>query len=201
MTTIFIMAQGQQTRMGAAVSVPKQLLEVNGEPIVSRTIRLLGARPFFVVAETNDHWRALDHPTPILTLPNPGKHLVNGIMACKQFWTDDTLFLLGDVIYSRATFDRILLEKTRSLLVWGRTTPNFVTKRGWPEMYALRFGPGGAHRITEQAAACQNLHDVCVKIAWKDEFREVSDFTDDIDWPKDLETLPALSEAVRQEEL
>lgn len=199
MTTIFIMAQGNQARMGAALATPKQLLEVNGEPIISRTIRLLGPRPFFVVAEANDHWRALDHPTPILTLPSQGNYLVPGIMACKQFWTDDTLFLLGDVVYSKAVLDRILIEQTRALLIWGRTKPNPVTKRSWPEMYALRFGPGGANRITEQAAACKTLHDIREKVSGGSEFQEVSDYTDDIDWPKDLETLPALSEAVRQE--
>lgn len=201
MTTIFIMAQGQQTRMGGSLVAPKQMLEVAGEPIICRTARLLGQRSFQfqVVVEQTPDWLAFG--LPIVTLPAPGTCLVRGIVACRSAWTDDTLFLLGDVIYSRALLGRILDERTDGIRLWGRLREHPITKRNWREMYALRFGRDGAARIVAQESACRNLHDIHERIVGAGEFVEVfeDDYTDDIDYPRDLETLPLLSEAVKAE--
>lgn len=198
---IIVMAQGSQARMRRSIGgTPKQFLEVAGEPIIKRTLRLVDGLRVAVVGRKE--WATSLPGTDIVNLQCPGENVVQGIFQCGSLWEDDALFLLGDVVYSRRLLGRILGERTPGVLVWGRVgRPNPVTGRAYDEMYALRLGVEGAIRFVRLAYTCSNLHDVRKLIARQDEFRPVDadDYTDDVDLPEDLPLLPLLGGAVLKE--
>lgn len=196
------MAQGEQKRMGNSISEPKQLIEVAGEPIIARTYRMLREWDCdsTVVARERDGGFC---KFPCMELDNPGPCLITGILECLKVIPKgrELLFLLGDVIYQRSDLKRIVAEETRSVLLWGRDKENPLTKRRRAEMYALRVGVFGLARIGKALEkGCANLHDIRLSITDHNEYREVTGWTDDIDYPEDLKLLPAFGEAIKAEE-
>jgi hypothetical protein len=144
-TQIWIMCQGEQRRL-AHLGHPKHLLEVNGEPILRRTLRLL---------------RELDAPHPVVvgrgdltlealldaekrgacedkldlelgvtrhrvyhrhaTLDDPGNCILDGIAAIVNPNADArTVVLLGDVVWSRDALTSVMVDD-RPLFFAGTT--------------------------------------------------------------------------------
>jgi hypothetical protein len=110
-TQILIMCQGSQSRL-PDLDRPKQLLEVAGEPLLVRTHRLVrelcpGA------AITTIGRAALERASDVLvTLPDPGNCIVDGIEQTRWCWgRDRTVVLLGDVAFSRAALAGIFADE------------------------------------------------------------------------------------------
>lgn len=131
---VIVLAQGMQTRLGAPEQVGyKQLLplpECAGVPILVRTYRQLRMRPekfdITIVSWLKVHagvagspfhgdpfiaWRA-----DLITLPDPGNSSLKGIhrvLHAPGVWSaegdpsEDTIVLLGDVVYSWACLDAL----------------------------------------------------------------------------------------------
>lgn len=121
---IFILAAGEQQRWG---DYPiKQLLPINGEPLILRTIRLLGGNNPIIVTHRAEIYNQV---------------LTRCIVPCKHRWTVETLLatylqwkseqiiiLLGDVLYSPKTLAQILPCRAK-----------FVAFGNIQEIYALSF--------------------------------------------------------------
>ena len=141
---VLIMAQGQQSRL-AHLDHPKHLLEVDGEPILGRTLRLLRelapkATPTVI------GWPALlCHAQSLVTLPEPGQCILDGIDATRFLWgSGRVLVLLGDVIFSRAALSNILADG-RDLFFAG--TPELSASDG--EVFAMGFAPAARKLLDE----------------------------------------------------
>jgi molybdopterin-guanine dinucleotide biosynthesis protein A len=149
MTAVIVFAQGQQRRL-PLLATRKQLLAVNGEPIIARTLRLvdemMSAPPAvkFVVG-----WPDLERACcrgSLVTLASPGGSIAEGIYQSTALWSPNgrTHLLLGDVVYSRATL-RAILEDERRVVAAG--TPELSGSTG--EVFALSFAAAAAPDVIE----------------------------------------------------
>jgi hypothetical protein len=145
---VLIMAQGQQRRL-PMIRGPKHLLEVGGEPILTRTLRLLAAHiggasgspvvvfgpPELMLAVGADADAGLRHPL-LGQILDPGFCIVDGILAARPAWNEEgrTLVLLGDVVWSRAALATVIAD-TRPVVFTG--TPVLSPSEG--EVFALGF--------------------------------------------------------------
>lgn len=130
-----IMAQGKQTRMGS-LAHPKQLLVVNGEPLLARSLRLFGSA-VTVCWPSLGLWAADIQGFVRYSLPRPGNCILQGLAAARRLWRDHkgrTLVLLGDVFYTEAAAEAILRDP-RPLFFAG--TSNVSPSEG--ELFAFSF--------------------------------------------------------------
>ncbi len=209
------MAQGRQERL-AELGHPKQLLEIApGETILARTIRLLKEIIFpepedeiDVVGSTE--LASSTHGASLIPLDDPGFCILDGL-ARKRLIADRTVVLLGDVVYSRRAISTILgIEQ--DLFFFG--TPDLTNSTG--EIFAFGFSLerlGDVRRALDEAP-CRRaqvdkgqpghlrylMRDLGIVVGGPG-YIESTDWTKDIDTPKDLrEVLPHLREMVALEE-
>jgi hypothetical protein len=134
------MAQGRQERLEGILDVPKQALNVGGEPIVRRTQRLLedyvAPGEITVVGWPTFHNLDLIAPGVTLqTLNDPGTCIVLGLHRARAWrnWNHDRfVILLGDVVYSKNSLRAIFSER-RELVFAGSSD----LSRGAGEVYAV----------------------------------------------------------------
>lgn len=207
------MAQGEQQRL-AALGYPKQMVQVCGEPNIARTIRLLkaahgGACDITVVARATVEWKALATSTGVSlrALPDTGDGILDGLRNSLAMWSKDavTLVLLGDVVWTEAALQGGLTAEPRPLTFIGRSGPNTITGRPWPELFGLSIAPSAARRLLALLADKEAQR----SDAWPGEngklwslvrtlratrqipmsMFEIDDATDDVDVPEDMEHL------------
>jgi len=130
---IFILAQGRGSRwIGNSkilrATLPcdyKQLVPVNGEPNIFRTIRMLEEmeKEYMIVAEkemfTNLQLCCLSGK--LVTLKKPG-NILNGIFQLLHYVNETSTFLLGDVIFSKHALNKIVEYDVDKYTLWGRNS-------------------------------------------------------------------------------
>jgi len=207
------MAQGEQQRL-AALGYPKQMVQVCGEPNIARTVRLLKTRVFpgtcdiALVARATAEWTALAASTgaTLRTLSNTGDCILDGLRNSSHLWSKDaaTLVILGDVVWTEAALQKVAQPPT-PLMFLGRSGPNTVTGRPWPELFGLAFAPSAARRLltlladkeAQQAGAWLGengklwnlLRTLRATRQIPTAMIEIDDATDDVDVPEDVERL------------
>ena len=141
---VLIMSDGLGSRWDNHANRFKQLIDINGVPLICRTIEQV--KPF-------DHNIILIAPEPFndiipagisLTTLGYREHekrpLLDGILRCKKFWTERTFILLGDVIYSNYAIETIFSVELDSWIM-GRCKPNPVTGKKASELFSFVFNP------------------------------------------------------------
>lgn len=107
---------------------PRQLLEVNGEPIVARTIRLLRENGIedIAISSNNDIFEQFGVPV----LRHTNEYIAYEYDNCDGYWcnafypTDSpTCYLFGDVVYSPAAIKTIIDTETDDIMFFGSAPP------------------------------------------------------------------------------
>lgn len=108
-----IMCGGTYTKF----KIPRQLLMINGEPIVERTIRLLrqnGAKDIFVSANDLKHFSHLS--VPMIYNGADEDFICNGYNDNTGMWVDafvpypgDVTYIMGDVVFSDKAIETIVM--------------------------------------------------------------------------------------------
>ena len=180
---------------------PRQLLELGGEKLLYRTIRLLRERN-------------LD---PYITVPSLGFYGDTGcreiigkdasgmgrFLNFKDYLKDYAYFFYGDVYYTPEAIDTILKDENEWRM-FGRAQASSVEGKAWGEPFAFKvdkYVMGKAQELKERIKELSlkkcigwdlyrylngyepNIHFV------KDNFTEIDDFTEDIDRVADYEKL------------
>lgn len=125
-------------------STPRQLLPVDGEPVVARTIRLLREHGVtdIAISSGNDVFRQFG--VPVLkhdnsyTANGPGR--VSGCWCDAFYPTDDpACYLFGDVIFSPAAIQTIIETETEDIQFFA-SAPPFAPeyRKPWAEPFALK---------------------------------------------------------------
>lgn len=185
---------------------PRQLLEIFGEQVVARTIRLLrecGVEDIAITANGDD----FNHlGVEVIHHNNPFIGYVGG-----QYWVDafplgdePVCYMLGDVVYSLNAVKRIVEAQTNDIEFFASTPPfdKRYTKK-WAEPFAFKVV--NTARFAEAVAKTKRLQDegkfLRVPIAWelwqviKDtplnkidyrNYKAINDYTCDIDEQKDI---------------
>jgi len=130
------MAHGLQERwvVGAHRSFrAKHLLPIKDKtPMLKRTIDLFEPHgDIFTFA-----WKWYEEWIEYSCLPiHPVRSLLDGVLQTRQYWSDRTIFLLGDVLFSRqAVLD---ISKINKLKFFGRPAPNRVTGKRASELFGF----------------------------------------------------------------
>lgn len=122
---VLVMAQGEQRRL-ANLGHPKHLIEVCGETILGRTLRLARAHlpeaVCHVIGLPAHQAVCRSHGAELHTLAAPGTCILDGIIGSSSWWNRPgrSIVLLGDVVFSRAAMASVIADQ-RPLVFAGTT--------------------------------------------------------------------------------
>ncbi len=169
MPTVFITAAGKAERFNGDV---KQLLPINGEPIIRRTIRLIREYnpdiPIYVIAW--DDRLKFDDVLVIDTVKTTHS-VIESILFSRQYWDQQNVFLMGDVIFHPHTLQNILSYGKTGM--FGRR--EHVVKPG-SERFAVTINQADFEYMENLCATCHDVIDrgdghgglFCLSVAAKD---------------------------------
>ncbi len=135
MTRIIILCAGQANRW--APKSLKQLVPIDGEPLLHRTVRLL--RSF----EYDDIYIACIDPKLRIEgckhfTPSDARWTASTLYSSRHLWDNRTIILLGDVYYTEESLTKIL-ECPSELKFIGRLGPSSFTGCPYGEIFGLLF--------------------------------------------------------------
>ena len=148
---VFLLAAGSSKRFNGTI---KQLLPIDGEPLIRRTIRMIrefdNHIPIYVVTWHDE----LKFPDVIVvdTKTRP-RQLQNTILATEPYWGDRNVFLLADVIFDKTTLRKILSYSGDPVIFAADKCP----AKSHSERFALTFPRVQSERIKDLCSQSAQL--------------------------------------------
>jgi hypothetical protein len=193
--------------MGSALPYPKQFIPVNGEPIIARTLRLLrelGVEdfPYIVIPKGQSELYTFEGTATIELPETPfGGLLFNIDRAVRSSRHQEPVtVLLGDVCWSKRALEQTLdVPAEWEPCIVGRFTGSEVTGKPWDERFAVIARPEFFARHAD--AINLKLLSLTAELSGMNRLSiSPTDYTDDIDFPHELEhILPNLMRLAREE--
>jgi MobA-like NTP transferase domain len=155
---VVLLASGEQTRWHGVGR--KQLAPVDGEPVMLRTLRLVGrhldTRPL-VVTQCEEIARAVAGQADVLALPPEQRRwAVETALSSSAAWGESTWILLGDVYWTDSAIERVMRinrsnppqyfistgykTSEKVLGFWRRRRARRSGDKRWDEILGLWFG-------------------------------------------------------------
>lgn len=104
---VVILCGGMGARWAEKSSIPKQLVEINGEPILVRTVRQLRSRGIKnIIILTSDPRLKLEGC--LNYLPKKHRWITETLLNSLHLWQKKTLVLCGDVYFSDYAVDKLV---------------------------------------------------------------------------------------------
>lgn len=125
---VFILAAGYGTRGRTDFAENKLAFKINGEPLLSRTLRLLkqnGVSDINVVVRGDRDKQTMENiamlPEDVKAIQTQGDHKnsFKELLATMPYWSGDTLILLGDLVFSDRACKYMLGMWLGNLTVFG----------------------------------------------------------------------------------
>jgi hypothetical protein len=213
--TCLILCGGDGSRWGNHLGVPKHLIPIAGESLLSRTARLIqDADPYadvIVVAPDDDRYR-IDGAQLVQPMGDEFHGNANKFLDSAPLWNRDgrTICFLGDVWFSCDAIYTILAFSSPRWQAFGRPRGSLITGSQWGEIFAISFTHEHrerfleallelAHRYRQGLVAASGWASLRLMAGMPPDrdmpdeylgtglFTEIDDFTDDFDEPRDHE--------------
>lgn len=203
MVKILILCAGSGSRWGDYLGIPKQLIRINKETLLDRTIRLLHENgKTDIECVSNDDRLQIKYCG--LFKPSRTRWIVETIISTAKLWEKRTIILLGDVFYTKHAMQHIA-NFCSDIGVFGRPRPSRYTKCDHGEIFAINFTLDVTNQLLSSA---QDTLNQAAKGAWGNlwdlyhsfvglplnsnlieskVFHTIDDFTDDFDTPEDYD--------------
>ncbi len=186
-TQIIILAAGNAERWGGEC---KQLADINGIPLILRTLKQLDNWNVTVVTHRIKIRDVVPKPFCYFEPENNDK-LLNTILSTECLWGERTIIMLGDVVWTNDAIQKALSSE-KSLEFLASDTETFAIS--FNEHYHDRIRAAceliignGLEGTTHQLYRV--LAEIPIDKEWHDRYihHRISDKTDDIDYPEDYQ--------------
>lgn len=197
-----IMADGKGTRWNNYMGVPKHLVEINGEPIIARTVRLLNEisteenKEQEVEVIITSHDQRYEFEGSRRHEPENNHYEIDRFT--EELVQDDMCFLYGDTYYEDDVLKKIVTAKTDSILFFGNEKSIVAVKIKDADEFRTHFNKVKDSFIKGEISKCkgwqlyqsftgQNLNE---KPVIGQSFITVGNDTTDINTPDEYERTP-----------
>jgi len=212
MKTFILPCAGDQSRWGNYTGTNKHFVEIDGEPLIHRTIRLIrkyGDNPDIHMLARSDDYRLMDvifHKIePDMSYADLGK-----IIQSQEIWKqyNEVTILYGDVFFTEKAMETIC-NNQKSPAFFGRLDKSEITGKEYGEIFGLYIQLKDYDLIVEKAMAAVDKYfseewgRACTWELYKEiegqpyrieqdkqpgeSFVLIDDFTDDFDFPEDFD--------------
>jgi choline kinase len=140
-----IIAAGEGSRWGEYLGIPKHLAEVEGEPVLYRTVRLLkqnGVSEIIIVGPMDLRYK-LDDVNLFVPVKHPEYADADKFLSSEILWNTNgrTITLFGDVFFSEEAITKIISCNRETWTVFGRQFGSIFTGTKYGEIFAHSFFP------------------------------------------------------------
>jgi hypothetical protein len=188
--TVLIMAAGESARFGQAPL--KQLVEVNGETLIARQVRMVRERGHEPTVVT---WHELIREAVDCLVYKPRGHrwLIESILSAALLWQGTVAVLLGDVWFTDDALDRVL-ACDRPICLFGDSGEIFAMTFADHELargYFTELNDIGHGRLWNLFRLMHGypLHDYVCPDGHDPAFVWITDDTQDVDYPSEYDEL------------
>ena len=204
---VLIACAGDGRRWANYLNVPKQLIKIDKEPILHRTVRQVKSfepNTEIIIFAQNELLRVPDTEFVLVTTLTKSQMALE---TCKEKWNKhgDSVLLFGDVYYTDAAIEKIFGEfyMSDNYMFFGRLNPSQITGKKWGELFAVRFIPSSHNLFLRAFVEIRgeidkpihwHLYRHLIKIALDyhyvsfRNYTEIDDETEDFDFPDDFDT-------------
>lgn len=211
-TTAIVIAGGEAKRWENHLGVPKHLIEIDGETILSRTARLLkenGVSSIYVATKEYDSRYDVPYATQVVVdIDYENNADVDKFLSSKHLWNEEgrTLVVYGDCYFTEEAIHTVINYPAREWTLFCRPNASSITGTRWGECFVQSFYPEhieeherSLHRVAELQKSGElksggGWHHYRVmeglppkKHAMRNRYVEIDDWTDDFDFPSDYE--------------
>jgi len=204
-TRVLILAAGDATRWQNHRGTPKHRLVIEGEVLIERTARqfLKYTKDVVIVGNKNAH----QVEGCSMYVPGQGRNLKDmaKFVSSQTIWSDDrTVLVFGDVYFTDEAVETIMSD-TKQWRFYLRKEASEITGKPWREIFGISFdasfnkdmntailrvvskntasSAGGWHLLMELLRTEDRN-----KLFMTDDHINIDDWTEDFDFPKDLDT-------------
>lgn len=204
--TAIVLAAGEGKRWGNYTGVPKHLLEIEGESLIHRTTRQISAyadRTYVVGTDSSYKTDFSELFVPEQKQPALEMHKFS---SSRALWSERTVLLFGDAYYTDEAISTIV-QDTEDFTFFLRSGPSSFTQKPYGEIYAFSFWDSTHQKLQESIDSLLREQDVYSAGGWalmrtllginhrsrtkdhftKGHYTEIDDWTEDFDYPIDLE--------------
>lgn len=146
-TRAIILCAGEATRWANYLNTPKHLVEIEGERILDRTVRLLraqGVRDIHVVVKSDDlRYRIPGSRLYVASVDYELNADADKFLSSRVLWNGNgrTLVIYGDCYFTEEAIEAIVSEARIEWLLFCRPFPSALTGTPWGECFAQSFYP------------------------------------------------------------
>lgn len=140
-----IIAAGKATRWNNYLGVPKHFIEIDSEPIIARTVRLLNK---YNVADISVVANDDRYDIPGSSLYKPAINYADNadadkFLSSRELWskTGRTLVLYGDCFFTEEAIETIVNYNVREWTLFCRPHKSKITGAKWGECFCQSFYP------------------------------------------------------------
>lgn len=163
--TAIIICAGEGTRWGNYLNVPKHLIELEGERLIDRTVRLLKERNIeniYIVTKEFDPRYFVEGAKQVPADLKPELYAdADKFLSSRSCWNHEegrTIVLYGDCYFTDAAMDTIVNFEKREWTLFCRTTQSSITGTPWGECFAQSFYPEHIEKHEEMLKYVGKLH-------------------------------------------
>lgn len=148
-TRIFILCAGKNTKY---YGITRQLLKINGEEILRRTIRLIREEcdnEIFIITNNNiieNNIKDLGDNGVIIFHPAGERYHMESLYSTKEEWVEKNIFLFGDIVFSKQAIKKIL-NSDNKLSFFFRVKPHLYLNKRYPEIFGILIPLNEANRM------------------------------------------------------
>lgn len=184
-----IMCAGEGKRWNNYLGIPKHLVEINGEPLLERTTRLLKENGItnYIITSSDERYKQYGET-------KEQSHKDCEIDRFEEIESNEICYLYGDVYYTEEAIKTIINNKTENILFFGSEWEIFAIKVKNKKLFFEHKNKVKELYLKEELNRCigweiyRSLHNIPFeehKIT--EDYIKILDDTDDIDFPEDYE--------------
>lgn len=213
-TRALIICAGEATRWGNYLDTPKHLIEIEGEKILHRSVRLLkenGIDDIHVISKDDPRYK-VEGANQFIAELNPKNADADKLLSSQKLWekADRILIIYGDCYYTEEAMKTIVESKEKDWHIFCRPDASAITGTPWGEIFCYSFYRKDFDLIKNGLHHVAGLHqkgllkrcggwelyrhllgrpDANLRIhKMGDHYTKIDDWTDDFDYPKDYDS-------------
>ncbi len=217
-TKVIILAAGDGSRWGNYRDTTKHLVTVEREVLLHRTCKQFLKYTNDVAVIGLDERYKVDG-TSLYIIKSPNTNWKDGakIMSSKPLWSTNgrTVLVFGDVYFTHDAVKAIMTDD-KELCFFLRKGPNETTGARWKEIFAIAFKSHMNNQVSQTTLLQISRGQMNVQAGWSlykamigpvfggdmfanNRYVEIDDWTEDFDFPEDLEIWEAHRKAAKTE--
>lgn len=204
-TRVIVLAAGDGTRWGNFRGVPKHLTIIENKTLLERTCsQFLKYTNDVCVIGVDERYKVEGTSLYLIPSQNTNWKDASKFLSSKNLWLKDgrTILVFGDVYFTSEAVKTIVKNKD-PFKFFLRTGPSELSGARWKEIFAFSFNADMARTIGQNLLFLTSMGQVDTQAGWalyrymigpapsgmfeNSHFVEINDWTEDFDFPEDLE--------------